>query len=222
MFVNPREAIEQGWIKFPDHFTEADKEKCIQPNAIDFTVDRLFQIAPAGVFVISEDLKIMKNQTEMYATPQPLIHEQSGWVLSGGAFDFLSDFYIKVPDGVAAYLVPRSTFVRNGVTVTSGLYDTGFEGNVGGVIFCNGNVAAIGKGTRIGQLIFVRSDTSGKTYAGGYNGAVGQHWTAAVEEKAAAEPEVTAESTPEPEVVPVEVTPAVTTGKQSKRANKGA
>jgi hypothetical protein len=65
---------------------------------------------------------------------------------------------------------------RNGVFLLSGLYDAGFSGSIGFIIYNMAGQALIGVGTRVGQIIFARSDSAG-LYAGGYNTDPGQHWS---------------------------------------------
>lgn len=169
MFINPKTAIEKGWVKFPDWMPEDFQQKCIQPNALDFTVDTIYNIGD-DTFRISESSKTMRSQHYLDVV-------DGNYMLSKGCYDAMSDFYVSVPEGVAAWLITRSTFNRNGVFIQSGLYDSGFKGNCGFVIYNTRGVAMIEPHTRIGQLIFVKSEDSGIMYAGGYNTEAGQHWT---------------------------------------------
>lgn len=182
MFINPKHAIQEGWVKFPEWMSEDFKQKCIQPNALDFTVDHVFSISPDTTFMISEDSKTMRKQEKEHTLTYPGADWPDGrghdyWRLNQGCYDAMSDFYVTVPEGVAAHLITRSTFNRNGVFIQSGLYDSGFKGNCGFVIYNMGGVTEIQPHTRIGQLIFTTSEDSGKLYAGGYNTEAGQHWT---------------------------------------------
>lgn len=169
MFINPKHAIQEGWVTFPEWMSEDFKQKCIQPNALDFTVDSVYFIGD-DEFKISEEGKHMRTQSKMETF-------EGNFLLSKGCYDAMSDFYVNVPEGVAAHLITRSTFNRNGLFIQSGLYDSGFKGNCGFVIYNMGGSATIAPHTRIGQLIFTTSEDSGKLYAGGYNTEAGQHWT---------------------------------------------
>jgi len=173
MIINPRRAIAEGWIK---GITDEDKQ--VQPNAIDFTLDELWSINN-NLAVISEGGKQMRGGGKSEPVPA---RDGSGsyWTLSPGVYDCLSDMYVEVPEGVAAQLVIRSTFARNGMFLVAGLYDSGFKGRIG---FCLhvpqpmladiGPLTKIGAGTRVGQIIFVEASPSGVMYAGQYNHAVG-------------------------------------------------
>lgn len=182
MFINPNHAIAEGWVKFPEWMSEEFQQKCIQPNALDFTVDHVFNIANTDTFMISEDNKKMRSQVmiaphQYYDKEWPETEGPQYWQLTPGCYDAMSDFYVTVPEGIAAHLITRSTFNRNGVFIQSGLYDSGFKGNCGFVIYNMGGNTEIAPHTRIGQLIFTKSEPSGVVYAGGYNTEAGQHWT---------------------------------------------
>lgn len=173
MFINPKEVIKNGWLKFPEWMNADQNAKCIQPNAIDFTLDRLFTINHMEMFQLSETSKKMRGGTEVEAKLKGV---DLSWLLgTDEAYDCLSDFYVDIPEQVCAILYPRSTLVRNGLFWTTGIYDSGFKGHIGGVLHNRSGLASIAKGTRIGQIAFVRSDSAG-AYAGGWNHSIGTHY----------------------------------------------
>lgn len=169
MFINPKTAIEKGWIK------GNISEKQIQPNAIDFTLDRLFHIDTRKEFYISEESKLMRP-TVPQQTTSCNGYEDVFLLLDGVIYDGMSDLYVELPEGVAASLIIRSTFNRNGLFITSGLYDSGFKGHIGFTIHNRAGLAYIAPGTRIGQIIFVEASSAG-VYAGGWNHTQGSHYT---------------------------------------------
>lgn len=168
MLANPIEMINQGFVK-----NLKDPAKQIQPNAIDFTVDSIQLIGSGDTYnvcVIGESVKQMSSQSPVDADVDGFYR-----LLPNKAYDISSDMYVEVPEGKAAILVLRSTFVRNGLTLASGLYDSGFKGNIGAVLHTNSAQARVEKGVRIGQIIFIDSASAG-VYAGGYNTKDGEHW----------------------------------------------
>lgn len=172
MLINPNYAIEQGWIK-----NIADPKKQIQPNAIDFTIDELFTMDSRTPFFLSELSKQMRQFTKM--EPKVYIDSkgEAAWHLKyGQCYDGMSKMYVEVPEGVAVKLIIRSTLNRNGIFLTSGLYDSGFKGNIGFMLHNRGGDAYIVPGTRVGQIEFYKSDSAG-VYAGGYNTKEGEHYT---------------------------------------------
>lgn len=173
MFINPKIAIEKGWVT---GIHNPDKQ--VQPNAIDFTLDRLWVVNEHSQFVISEVDKQMRRRTELVSVPHRAEHDMYFWSIHPQTIlDGLSDVYVDVPDGVAAMLVPRSSFTRNGFLLTSGLYDSGFKGHIGFVLHNRGGDARVFEGTRVGQLIFIESENA-LMYGGGYShdkGTVAPH-----------------------------------------------
>ena len=152
MFINPKVAIEKGWIR-----GIKDPAKQVQPNAIDFTLDKVMAFLGGEVARLSESVKQMRA-LEMYEPTRILTmgDETPFWVLQAQkVYDGMSDIYVEVPEGAAAILYTRSTFARNGVFITSGLYDSGYKGNIGFTIYTVGGSIDIGVGTRIGQVAFV-------------------------------------------------------------------
>jgi deoxycytidine triphosphate deaminase len=174
MFINPKTAIQEGWVTFPAWMTEAQRAKCIQPNALDITADRIFEIVPGAVPAH------LSEETKSFHTLAELIPDEHGFVtLYGGcSYDVMSDFYVNVPDVAAGTLTIRSTANRAGMALNSGIWDSGFTGNLGFVMH---NRIGCGRfklklHTRVCQLAFMSSDSAG-TYAGGYNHAAGTHWS---------------------------------------------
>jgi deoxycytidine triphosphate deaminase len=228
-------------IKNPNHVAEKQHIKGnyrIEPNAFDFTADSIKQLN-SNLFYYSNDKKHVShrkhidirtttirelNNTLGLPPSVPTDCTDEGWLLyPGKSYDVTSDIYVEVPEGMAAIIVGRSTGNRNGIIVTSGLYDSGFKGHIGCVIHVNVGMVFLAKGTFIGQIIFMDAD-SAKMYAGGYNTAVGEHWTDA---PAVTKPEAIAK-VEVPEVVkevtklevPAEVTKEVPVVKEVHEAAK--
>lgn len=177
MIINPREAIANGWI------TGDITEENIQPNGIDFTLDDLYKLErEANVFTLGTTTKKHAKWEKM--VPYEALHkekdvtvrEPSYHLQPQSMYDFSSNMRAVLPaDGVAALLIVRSTLNRNGLFITSGFYDSGFEGQISGMLRTSQLGAVIARGARIGQIIFMSSDAA-KAYDGQYQGIAG-HWT---------------------------------------------
>jgi deoxycytidine triphosphate deaminase len=174
MLISPKVAIEQGWVT-----GIKDPAKQIQPNAIDFTLDRMFRINGENTFIIStneetgKEEKIMRASLEVKPAQERGPNGKSWFYIDGNsAVDILSDMHVNLPEGVAALTIIRSTFCRNGLFLTSGLYDSGFNGHVGCIVHNRSGLAKIEVGTRIGQIMFVKAEAAG-LYAGQWNHNVG-------------------------------------------------
>ncbi len=174
MIINPKVAIEKGWIKGIHN-----EELQVQPNAVDFTIDRVFGINDLNPFIICNDpdnagkeLKQMRGTGSMEPVPDRRTNVLFYNLLPKTSYDILSDVYVSIPEGVAALTIIRSSFCRNGLFVTSGLYDSGFSGHVGCILHNMSGAAKIEQGVRIGQIILVEASTA-KMYAGGWNHTIG-------------------------------------------------
>lgn len=168
MIISPKTAIKEGWITWNN--TVIDIEKHIQPNAMDFDCARLFSPDTNSEAFLTEDSKKIRKYVEL----QPV---DGMWSLTDKvSYDFSSNFHVTLPEGVAAQLIVRSTLNRSGIFLTAGLYDSGFHGQVAAMLrVTNGNFR-LAPNTRVGQIMFLKSDAGG-LYAGGYNHAAGTHYT---------------------------------------------
>lgn len=173
MLINPKTAIDKGWIK---GVTPGQ----IQPNAIDFTIDKAFEIQPTVFMLYKDSKKQHRKSVELPLLEHPGLGLGVDNLMFGipgkTSIDCMSEMFVELPAGVAAKLIIRSTLNRNGLFLTSGLYDSGFKGNIGCVLHnMSEGMAFIEKGSCIGQIEFYTSD-SNELYKGGYNTKEGEHW----------------------------------------------
>lgn len=173
MLISPKTAIKEGWVTWNDVVTDIDKY--VQPNALDFDCARVFSPYVESPAYLSEKTKKIRQYYEL--SPTTAIDGDPAWELfDGKGYDFSSNFHVTLPEGVAAELIIRSTLNRSGVFLTSGLYDSGFSGQVAGMLRISNGTFKLAPNTRVGQIKFLKSDAGG-LYAGGYNHAADTHWT---------------------------------------------
>lgn len=163
MLIHPQELIQQGYITGIH-----DQEAQVQPNALDFTIDKLFRLNDNNMFIISHAGKMMRQNDEVVSTPDRRTGIQFWNLAPLTSYDALSDIHVTLPTDIAAFLIIRSTFNRNGMFITAGLYDTGFSGHIGFMLHNRSGPAKIEPGTRIGQIVFVHSSSIGQ-YQGQWN-----------------------------------------------------
>ncbi len=167
MVINPKIAIQQQWITFPDNVSEEFINKCVQPNGIDFTLDALYMVDSFSSAYISETVREFKKTTPIFVTL--MSDGQEVYILNQSVcYDFMSNVKVNIPTGVMAKLEVRSTLNRVGVGLTSGIYDTGFNGNIAGHLRPFAGQVAIQSGSRIGQIVFYSAIES-SNYDGIYN-----------------------------------------------------
>lgn len=138
----------------------------IQPNAVDLRLEKVFIIHPS-LFVIGEDnsgKEIKKHRGSVEIFP-----DQEGYFYlhPGNAYEVVMENIIEVGDGEAGWVITRSTLNRNGLYITSGLYDSGYHGVMAGALHVKNGPARIKKGTRIGQFLLFKSQAL-KAYDGDY------------------------------------------------------
>ena len=140
--------------------------KDIQPNAVDLRLGKVFQILDND-FTIDEDMKVHRGSEEWP------IWEDGYYHLTPGTYEVIMENEIEVGQGEAGWVITRSTLNRNGVFLTSGLYDTGYDGVMAGVMHVNCGKMKIKPGTRIGQYLNFKAENL-SSYEGDY-GKRGEH-----------------------------------------------
>lgn len=161
-----------GSIKSKSELTSV-QPKDVQPNAVDLRVSKIFAINSAE-FKIDEDKKVHRGSNELH------VAEDGYWHLEPGVYEVIMENEIKVAEGEAGFVITRSTLNRNGVFLTSGLYDSGYGYDaktgeaVGGVMAGAMHVKVgpmkIKPGTRIGQFVLYKAETLHL-----YDGSYGNH-----------------------------------------------
>ena len=132
----------------------------IQPNAIDLRVGKIFKIN-SNEFIIDEEQKIHRGSAEINVQEDGYFH------LEPGSYEVIMENVIDVADNEAGFVITRSTLNRNGVFITSGLYDSGYNGIMAGVMHVNCGIMKIKPGTRIGQYLCFNSEAL-HSYDGDY------------------------------------------------------
>ena len=122
-----------------------------QPNAVDLRVDKIFSLKNE-VFSISEDSKKHRGSEEVEAV-------DGYFELEPGTYEILMENIVKIPEGYAGWVITRSTLNRNGLFITSGLYDSGFHGVMAGCLHVEHGPAKIEKGSRVGQFLLFEAET---------------------------------------------------------------
>ena len=108
-----------------------------QPNAVDLRVGKIFRLEDKQ-FEISENTKKHRGSWE--------VEPHDGYFyLEPGTYEILMENIVKIPEGYAGWVITRSTLNRNGLFITSGLYDSGYHGVMAGALHVEGGPAKIEK-----------------------------------------------------------------------------
>lgn len=137
------------------------KEGDAQPNAIDLRLDKVFRVTN-NVFEISNEHKKHRG-TDYEIKPD----HKGYFFLEPGHYEVVMENIIRVGANEAGWVITRSTLNRNGLFITSGLYDSGYHGVMAGMLHVTIGPARIKQGTRIGQYLSFDAETL-KLYDGDY------------------------------------------------------
>lgn len=134
----------------------------IQPNAVDLRLDKVYtfiyeQDLTRRHFRISDDEKQHRRVVE--TPPASSGRDEGFFCLGNGTYQIEFSNSISVGEGEAGWVITRSTLLRNGVYIVSGLYDSGYEGRMAALLVVTGGSAHIKKGTRIGQYLSFNAET---------------------------------------------------------------
>lgn len=132
-----------------------------QPNAVDLRLDKVYKIKK-DVFEISNEHKKHRG-TDYELKPD----HQGYFFLEPGSYEVVMSNIIHVGENEAGWVITRSTFNRNGIFLTSGLYDSGYHGVMAGVLHVSVGPARIKKGTRVGQFLLFEAESL-SSYDGDY------------------------------------------------------
>lgn len=132
----------------------------VQPNAVDLRLGTVHWIA-ANEFKIDEEQKVHRGSVPMK------VDDDGYYRLEPGHYEVVMENNITVGDGEAGFVITRSTLNRNGVFLTSGLYDTGYSGVMAGVMHVSIGPMKIKPGTRVGQYLSWKAEAL-SSYDGDY------------------------------------------------------
>lgn len=132
----------------------------VQPNAVDLRLGKVLWIS-SNEFLIDEERKVHRGTVEM------IVDTDGYYRLEPGHYEVVMQNKISVGRDEAGWVITRSTLNRNGVFLTSGLYDTGYNGVMAGVMHVTVGPMRIKPGTRIGQYLCFDAQAL-STYDGSY------------------------------------------------------
>lgn len=119
------------------------------------------KIVEQGIVTLSNFSKIQQNGIDL-SIPDQIILDP------GKSRNILLNERIKLPANMCAELKVRSTYSRKGMFLSSGLWDSGFEGNLGCTLYNMSNdPILIPKDERICQVVCYEAESAG-LYNGQY------------------------------------------------------
>lgn len=170
-----------SFVHSKDYVTNLD-DKCIQPNAVDLRIESLEEFEDYSTNITSfvgfgsslgyAQINVTEDGKKEFA-PRKLALTRSDtdqWIVSPHkSYDLTTKHNVKIPEGMVGWCHIRSTLSRNGIILSGGLYDAGYDGNIGFTIHnLTNNTIYLDQGVRVAQFIMGASETT-HLYDGHYN-----------------------------------------------------
>jgi dUTP pyrophosphatase len=123
-----------------------------QPCGIDVTLREAYAFSSAG--------KIDFDNKERKIADCKKIEYKDGWVALGkGAYKVTLNEMFKVPVDAAGVCLTRTTLIRNGAYLITGLWDPGFEGKVEMLLVVENPFGIrLKEHARVGKIYFLRME----------------------------------------------------------------
>ena len=162
MKINPKLILEKKILfPAPGQPEIVEKEQC-QPNGIDL------RLAKAEKVVGSYEMYLDKKKDHRPSFIEMQVIDNCYLFEAGKQYSltFMED--VKVPSGMCAMVIHRSSLNRFAGLIFSGLYDAGFESEGGcGAMFRPMSNTKIEVGTRVAQIVFEQAEEA-SLYDGQY------------------------------------------------------
>lgn len=111
------------------------------------------------VFKFNSGGGIYKNSKKLSEVEEVKPNENNVYVLPSGAYRIRYKEVVKVPENTIALAIPRSTLLRNGVTIFTAIWDPGYEGRGEGLmVVFNPRGIEIEQGAQVAQLVYILLD----------------------------------------------------------------
>jgi dUTP pyrophosphatase len=143
-----------------------DLDTQLQPNGIDLTLGSLEALDGPGQIGLTNDDRILAPAVDV-----PF--DDDGYVqLPPGVYVARLNEAVALPATVMALAKPRSSLLRNGVTVNNAVWDAGYAGRSQvQLLVTNPAGFRVARNARIVQMVFLTLDTATDSlYAGIYQG----------------------------------------------------
>jgi deoxycytidine triphosphate deaminase len=166
--VNPMEIIDRKIVtpfeSFPEIVIDTNNTQCqIQQNGIDLRFADAKIALGVTTFSTQEGKTLKCSYNDI-----PMIDDTSKYLCfsKGEMYSMTFMEYAEIPEGMMAMICVRSSINRFSGTILSGLYDSGFRGQIA-AIYRPSIDTKVEVGYRMAQIVFFRAD-SYRLYAGQY------------------------------------------------------
>lgn len=160
MILNPHKLFKKGCII-------KGSKKCLAQNGYDLRLSTVCEATTDLDSILTVNNKGLKNNAYVIVKPKYGRDKNLYYFLKKNTPYIVKTIEsVYIPKDTVGIIFSRSTFNRNGIIVRGTLFDSGFRGTPSLTIYPFLNLY-LAKGSRIAQIIFVKSDTY-KMYKGQY------------------------------------------------------
>lgn len=140
-----------------------DLEKQLQPSGFDLSLSEVQTFSGVGTVDFS-------NMERTIAPTTTLQLDSEGWyTLNRDCYLIMYNEVVKMPLDLVAIGRPRSTLLRNGVTMETAVWDPGYHGKgLSLLLVHNPSGVRLKRDARLTQLLFFRIDEVEEGYRGVY------------------------------------------------------
>jgi dUTP pyrophosphatase len=141
-----------------------DKEVQVQPAGLDLSLHSIYKLTTAGKIDFS-------NKERVKSDLEQIPFDEKGWVfLEPGVYLIKYNEVCHLPTTVAGIARTRSSILRCGASIHTGVWDPGYEGrSESPIIVSNEKGIHLKKNARVAQLILFPIDET-ESYSGVYQG----------------------------------------------------
>ena len=142
----------------------AAQQTHVQPNGVDLSLDAIWRLVGTGALGIATDDRRLPPRAELEFDGQ-------GWVeLEMGTYGIRFTEWVAVPLDCGGLCFPRSSLLRMGLHVPTGVWDAGYAGRAESLLMVtNPHGVRLQRGARIVQLVLFRlTEPASQGYAGAY------------------------------------------------------
>lgn len=145
-----------------------DPDVQIQSNGIEFTLKEVYKFDQKhGPGAVS-----FENRKRKVVGMSLIPFDEKGWVkLKRGAYKVVFNEVVHIPSDLFAIARPRSTLLRNGATVETAVWDSGYSGRSESLLVVYNDAGLfLERNARLIQLVFFKISDVTNPYEGRYQG----------------------------------------------------
>lgn len=145
-----------------------DLETQLTPDGFDLTVEKIFSFKSEGSLDFSNKERILSKEEELKTIKKNKKEQYGWWNLKGGVYKIRTNEIVNLPKNLTGLSFPRSSLLRMGCFVHTGVWDAGFNGKGEFILSVGINGLKIKQNARVAQLVFFKMKETKTGYSGIY------------------------------------------------------